>query len=166
MSGQPKWIAAWIATGLVIAQIILLIILGAGDIRCLRYLGWVLWILAAFFGWWPIYLFKKRGGVARGDSYVKTTQLVDSGLYAIVRHPQFVAWLLMSVAVALVSQHLVVMVMGAAAFVLSCLDFRRVDAANIEKFGEDYRRYMETVPGWNFVAGAWRWAIRRLNARP
>jgi protein-S-isoprenylcysteine O-methyltransferase Ste14 len=97
---------------------------------------------------------------------VKTTKLVDSGLYAIVRHPQFVAWPLMSVAVALISQHPVVIVVGAAAFVFSSLDFRHVDARNVEKFGEEYRRYMDRVPGWNFVAGVWRWAIRKINTRP
>ncbi len=62
--------------------------------------------------------------------------------------------------------HLVVTVMGVAAFVLSSLDFRRVDARNVEKFGGEYRPYMDRVPGWNFVAGLWRWAVRTINARP
>jgi protein-S-isoprenylcysteine O-methyltransferase Ste14 len=122
--------------------------------------------VAAVFGWWPIYEFKRRGGVAPGDSYVKTTQLVDSGLYSIIRHPQFVAWPLMSVAVPLICQHPVVIAMGVASFVLSCLDFRHIEARNIEKFGEEYRRYMDRVPGWNFVAGLWRWTIRKINPRP
>jgi protein-S-isoprenylcysteine O-methyltransferase Ste14 len=164
---QPsKWIASWIASFLVIGQIVLLIVLGAGEISWLRYVGFLLWALAAVFGWLPIYQFKKRGGVAEGDSYVKTTRLVDTGLYAIVRHPQFVAWPIMSVAVALVSQHPVVILMGAAAFVSSCLDFNKVEARNIDKFGEEYRRYMERVPGWNFVAGLWRWVSRKTAARP
>jgi protein-S-isoprenylcysteine O-methyltransferase Ste14 len=163
---EPRWTAAWVATGLIIAQIVLLVVLGGGQIGWLRALGWALWILAAIFGWWPIYEFKSRGGVARGDSYVMTTRLVDSGPYAIVRHPQFVAWPLMSVAVALISQQPVVIAMGAAALVLSSLDFRREDTRNLEKFGEEYRKYMERVPGWNFVAGVWRWAVRRLSTRP
>ncbi len=101
--------------------------------------------------------------MARGESYIKTTRLVDTGLYAIVRHPQFVAWPIMSLAVALVSQRPVVVAMGAAAFVLACMDFRQVDARNLAKFGEEYRLYMERVPGWNFIAGLWRWVNRRMR---
>ena len=98
---------------------------------------------------------------------METTRLVDTGLYAIVRHPQFVAWPLMCLAVALVSQHPVVIGLGAAGFVLSCVGFHRADEQGIEQFGDEYRAYMERVPAWNFVAGCWRWARRRLSsARP
>jgi protein-S-isoprenylcysteine O-methyltransferase Ste14 len=161
---QPRWIASWLATGLVIGQIVLLIVLGGGDVAWLRYAGFSLWAVSAVFGWLPIIHFKKHGGVARGDSYVKTTRLVDTGLYAIVRHPQFIAWPLMAVAVALVSQHPVVIGMGVVAFAMACVDFRAVDARNVDKFGDEYREYMERVPGWNFVAGLWRW-MRRLRER-
>ena len=161
MAEELRWTASWIATGLTMLQIVLLIVLDAGDIVWLRYVGFALWALAAVFGWLPIFQFKRSGGVAKGDSYIKTTRLVDTGLYAIVRHPQFVAWPLMSVAVALVSQHMLVVAIGAVAFVLASLDFRKVDARNIEKFGEDYRAYMARVPGWNFVLGAWLWVRRR-----
>jgi protein-S-isoprenylcysteine O-methyltransferase Ste14 len=163
VSQAPRWIAAWIATGLVIGEIVLLVVFGAGDLAWLRYVGFAIWTLAAVFGWVPIFQFRRRGGVARGDSYVKTTRLVDTGLYAIVRHPQFVAWPLMSVAVALVSQHPVVIAMGAVAGVVACLDFRWVDEQEIEKFGDEYRDYMRRVPGWNFIAGFWRWARRHKS---
>jgi protein-S-isoprenylcysteine O-methyltransferase Ste14 len=164
MSDEPNWTASWIATGLTIGQIVLLIVFGEGDIAWLRYAGFALWALAAVLGWVPVYQFKRRGGVAEGESYMKTTRLVDTGLYAIVRHPQYVAWPLMSVAVALVSQHPVVAVMGAVGFVLACLDFRKVDARNIDKFGEEYREYMERVPGWNLIVGLWRWVSGKSGA--
>ena len=157
---QPKWIASWLATGLVIGQIVLLIVLGGGEIRWLRYAGFTLWVIAAVLAWVPVFQFRRHGGVAPGNSYVKTTRLVDTGLYAVVRHPQFLAWPLMAIAVALVSQHLVVIAMGAVAFVLACVDFRAVDARNVAKFGEEYRQYQERVPGWNVVAGLWRWMRR------
>jgi protein-S-isoprenylcysteine O-methyltransferase Ste14 len=163
---KHSWLATWLATGFLIGQIGLLIVYGGGDIAWLRYAGFALWGLSAIFGWVPIFQFRRRGGVAKGSSYMNTTRLVDTGLYAIIRHPQFVAWPLMSVAVALVSQHPAVIAMGVAAFALSCLDFRRVDMRNIEKFGDEYREYMQRVPAWNFVAGTWRWAIQRFNARP
>ena len=164
MSEESQWTASWIATGLTIGQIILMIVLGGAEIAWLRYVGFVLWALAAVFGWLPIYEFKRRGGVAKGDSYIKTTRLVDTGLYSIVRHPQFVAWPLMNVAVALVSQHPLVVIVGAVAFALSLVDFRKVDARNIEKFGDDYREYMGRVPGWNFVVGLSRWGRHKTSS--
>lgn len=163
VSRAPGWIAAWLATGLVISQIVLLVVLDAGDLAWLRCVGFALWALAALFGWLPIWQFKKSGGVARGASYVETTRLVDTGLYAIIRHPQFVAWPLMCVAVTLVSQHPAVVGLGAAGFVLSCVGFRRADEQGIEKFGDQYRAYMERVPGWNLVAGLWRWTRRQVG---
>lgn len=163
-SKKPMWVASWVAAALLIAQIVLLVVLGGGDIDWFRYTGFGLWTVAAVFGWVPIYQFKKRGGVAKGDSYVRTTRIVDTGLYALIRHPQFAAWPLMSVALALISQHPLVIAMGAAAFVLACLDFRKVDARNISKFGEEYRDYMERVPGWNIVAGMWRWVRRKARS--
>lgn len=47
--------------------------------------------------------------------------------------------------------------------VLFCKDFREVDSSDIAKFGDAYRDYMERVPGWNPVAGVWRW-IREKTA--
>lgn len=159
-SGSRKWVASWIATALTIGQLILLFVFGSGDIAWLRYAGFVLWAVSAVFGWLPIIQFKRQGGVAKGDSYMKTTRLVDTGLYGIVRHPQFIAWPILAVAVSLVSQHPVVIVMGAGVIAMSALDFRAVDQLDIEKFGDEYREYMERVPGWNPVAGLWR-RIRR-----
>ena len=57
----------------------------------LQWLGWGIWVLSVIFGIAPIFILRSRGGVAKGQSYVKTTQLVDTSLYAIVRHPQFLS---------------------------------------------------------------------------
>jgi len=46
---------------------------------------------------------KAKGGVAKGKSYIETTRLVDSSLYAIVRHPQYVAGMLFNLAMMLVA---------------------------------------------------------------
>jgi protein-S-isoprenylcysteine O-methyltransferase Ste14 len=171
MTGDPtgipadrRWLASWLATGLVVGQIIHLIVLDGGRIAWLRYAGFALWTVAVVFGILPIFQFKRQGGVAHGDSYIETTRLVDTGLYSIVRHPQFVAWPLTAAAVALVSQHPVVATMGGAAILLAAVDYRAVDALDVAKFGDDYRRYQERVPGWNFAAGAWRRLRRRVIA--
>jgi len=106
---------------------------------------------------------RRKGGVPQGESYVKTTRLVDSGIYAIVRHPQGgVAWLLINMGVMLVAQHWLIAVLGLASMPLVYLDAIKADQYAIEKFGDDYRRYMEKVPRVNFISGILRLIQRRV----
>ena len=51
-------------------------------------LGWVVWAIGMVLVMAPIILFPRRGGVPRRKSFVHTTRLVDTGIYAVVRHPQ------------------------------------------------------------------------------
>jgi protein-S-isoprenylcysteine O-methyltransferase Ste14 len=103
----------------------------------------------------PIITFRRKGGVPKGESYIKTTALVDTGIYAIVRHPQGgTAWLLINLGVMLIAQHWTSVVLGLASMGLAYVDTFKADQGCIEKFGDAYRRYMEErVPRVNFVAG-------------
>ena len=125
-------------------------------IDVLAYTGWIIWVLSIIFGILPIYTFRKRGGVAKGQSYMKTTKLVDTGVYSIVRHPQYLAGLLLIIALMLVTQHWLSITAGAIAFVTFYIDTLRVDADCIEKFGDDYKHYMERVPKLNFLLGIYK----------
>jgi len=37
--------------------------------------------------------FRKKGGAPKGKSIVQTTVLVDSGVYAVLRHPQYLGFM-------------------------------------------------------------------------
>ena len=119
----------------------------------LQWLGWFIWVLSVIFGIAPIFILRSRGGVAKGQSYVKTTQLVDSSLYAIVRHPQYLAGMLFSLAMMLLAQHWVVILIGVVSMALFYIDTQAADQEGIEKFGEVYREYMQRVPQVNFLLG-------------
>jgi protein-S-isoprenylcysteine O-methyltransferase Ste14 len=165
MRGE-RWRKYWASTAgsfLIVAQVVLWIVWGFGDIGWLRVAGIVLWWAGVVFAWVPIFQLKRRGGVAKGESYVRTTTLVDTGIYAIVRHPQFISWPLFSVALMLMVQRWAVVALGAVSMVLVYKDFRDADASGIEKFGDAYRDYMRREPGWNLFAGVWRWARRKLS---
>ena len=127
----------------------------------LAYIGWFLWALSIIFGIVPMIEFRRKGGVAKGESYMRTTRLVDTGLYSIVRHPQYLAGLLLIIALMLLSQHWLSVLAGAVAFVAFYLDTLRADSPMIEKFGDEYREYMRRVPRLNFVLGI----ARRLGRR-
>ena len=82
---------------LFISQIIVGIYLlsAVSQIEILAYIGVGLYVFSGLvFGWLPVIEFRKKGRVRKGRSYIHTTKLVDTGIYSIVRHPQFVTFIL------------------------------------------------------------------------
>jgi protein-S-isoprenylcysteine O-methyltransferase Ste14 len=51
--------------------------------------GWVFWAGGMVLVMAPIIQFPRKGGVPRGKSFPNTTRLVTTGIYAVVRHPQY-----------------------------------------------------------------------------
>jgi len=58
----------------------------------------------------------------------------------------------------LISQSWIIAAMGVVVISLSYVDILMADKYEIEKFGDDYKRYMERVPRINFLLGIIRWA--------
>lgn len=146
--------AIYVASILFVAQYYLaFFVYKMPGLKVLHWVGWGIWVISLIFGIAPIFIFRNRGGVTKGDSYVKTTQLVDSSLYAIVRHPQYVAGMLFNLALMLLAQHWVVILVGVVCMLLFYIDIPAADQEGIEKFGEAYRQYMERVPQVNFLLG-------------
>lgn len=139
-----------------IAQLILIFVFGfynEAGFDWVMYTGWVIWIISAIFGWIPIFILKRRGGVDSGKSYVHTTKLVRSGIYAIIRHPQYTAGLSLSIALMLISQTWLVAGFGIVAIMFLYIDIIMTDRYEIKKFGEEYESYMKQVPRANFLLG-------------
>ena len=117
-----------IAGVLTVAQIVLAFFLYQPGSEALEWAGWICLWTSAIFGWLPIITFRRKGGVAKGESYIKTTVLVDTGIYAIVRHPQNgTAWLLINLGVMLITKHWSSVVLGVLAMVLAYLDLMQAD---------------------------------------
>jgi len=156
--------AVWVP--LIITQVVLAFALPQSGSPTLRWVGVVVWWTSAFFGWAPMIVLRRRGGVPKGKSYVHTTQLVDSGLYAVVRHPQMgTAGLLLSLGLMLFTQDWISVALGLPAMALLYLDLFLADQRLIEKFGSAYRDYMQRVPRVNFVAGLLRLTCTRKAGR-
>jgi protein-S-isoprenylcysteine O-methyltransferase Ste14 len=150
----------YILTLLIIAQITFFIIhFNHGKIPVLEIIGADFWIISAILGWLPIYIFKKKGGVSKGQSYVKTTRLVDTSIYSIVRHPQYLAGIFLSLAFILISQHWLVLILGIPIIIILYVGGFEGDSSGIEKFGEEYKEYMKKVPRFNIILGI----IRKLS---
>jgi protein-S-isoprenylcysteine O-methyltransferase Ste14 len=143
-----------IATVLTISQIILVFFLDEHSSVTLQWVGWICLWTAGIFGTLPILTFRRKGGVPEGSSYINTTILVDTGIYAISRHPQVgTAWLLINLGVMLVTWQWTSVVLGLLSMVLVYADTLKADQYCIEKFGGGYKDYMGRVPRVNFLAG-------------
>lgn len=163
LDGLHPHLLAWIWSALLILQMMLaFFVFRDPKIHALRVAGWVIWILGTVFAILPIFTLRTRGGVPEGKSYMETNALVDTGIYAIARHPQGgTAGILLSLALALIGQHWLLLILAAVGMVLLYIDTFKADEACIEKFGQEYVHYMQRVPSVNFVAG-----IIRLLVHP
>ena len=147
---------------LFIAQIVVGIYLlsEVSQIDVLAYAGVGLYCFSGIvFGALPVFEFRKKGGVKKGQSYIHTTKLVDTGIYSVVRHPQYITFILFAVAGILLFQHWIVILLALPIIPLTYIDLIKADNDAIEKFGEDYKTYMKSVPRANFLLGI----IRRFK---
>ena len=123
----------------------------------LTIIGWVVWVFGMVLVMAPIIMFPRRGGVSKGKSFVHTTQLVDTGIYAIVRHPQYTGGIYAIFLTTLLwYPHWLFGVLGAIGTAVIYMSCREEDQRLIEKFGDDYAVYMKRVPGMNVFLGLFR----------
>ncbi len=130
-------------------------------VKAIQWIGWAVWILSLFFAFAPMVILRKAGGVPKGKTYIHTTKFVGTSLYAVCRHPQYIGGMLFNLALMLLAQHWLIVVIGLVSAALIYLDIREADEQGIEKFGDEYRLYMQRVPRANFILGL----IRLLKVR-
>lgn len=128
----------------------------------LTVIGCIIWAFGMVLVMAPIVLFPRRGGVPKGKSFVYTTRLVDTGIYAIVRHPQYTGGIYaIFLATLLLYPHWLFAILGAIGIVFLYLSSREEDKRLVGKFGDDYTSYMQRVPGMNIFLGIVRlWRSR------
>jgi len=124
-------------------------------------IGWGFIFLSGIFGMLPIFTFLIKGRVKKGKSYMYTTKIVTRGIYSILRHPQYMAGVLINIGIILISQHWLIIIIGVGAIVLNYFDALRADQNLILKFGKEYSDHMEKVPRLNFISGIIRLLKRR-----
>jgi protein-S-isoprenylcysteine O-methyltransferase Ste14 len=155
-------VTATFSSILFLSQIIIGIYLlsEVSQIDVLAYAGVGLYCFSGIvFGALPVFEFRKKGGVQKGQSYIHTTKLVNTGIYSIVRHPQYITYIMWAFSGMLLFQHWIVILLGVPIIPLTYVDLIRADRACTARFGEDYRVYMNTVPRANFLLGI----IRRFR---
>ena len=119
--------------------------------------GGVVWGFGMVLVMAPIIMFPRRGGVPKGKSFVSTTRLVDTGIYAIVRHPQYTGGIYaLFLTTLLLYPHWLFGLLGAIGTLSLYISCKWEDQRLIEKFGDEYIKYMQRVPRMNVFAGLMR----------
>jgi protein-S-isoprenylcysteine O-methyltransferase Ste14 len=118
--------------------------------------GWVLLAFGLTLIFLAGYEFRIKGEAPKGESIVKTTVLVDTGVYAVVRHPQYLGFIAIVFALVLMSQHWLSAFSAVFGSALFYVDILREEQMSVEKFGNEYKRYMARVPRMNLIIGLMR----------
>jgi hypothetical protein len=151
---------------LMLAQIIVGIAYGTfmGPYLGLRiplYIGWAIIPIGIFFMVSPGIYFPKKGRPQEGKTTMDTTALVDIGTFSIVRHPMSSGGVMLMSASIMISQHWLSVFVGIPIAVWLYTEYLpKEEKGLLIRFGDDYRRYMEKVPGLNPIVGL----IRLLRA--
>lgn len=138
------------------ATIVASVLAGPGPVRGLRLLGGLLGMVSLPLAFWPFLTLHRHGRPAAGESYMATTAVVERGLYRVVRHPQYLAYLLFMAAFALLAQSRPVTVLAAVSALLLHLTTLAEERECAARFGTAYRAYLGRVPRYNVVAGLLR----------
>jgi len=85
-----------------------------------------------------------------------TKQVVDSGIYGIVRHPTYIGYMICAVGLAMIAQHWAAIALGAAIVPYTAYAVLQEERENLSRFGDEYRAYMDRVPRFNLIAGLLR----------
>jgi protein-S-isoprenylcysteine O-methyltransferase Ste14 len=149
-------VPATFSSVLFISQIIigLYLLQDLSQIEIVAYAGVGLYFFSGIvFGLLPVFEFRKKGGVKKEQSYIHTTKLVDTGIYSVVRHPQYITFIMFAISGMLLFQHWIVILLGVPVIPFTYVDLLKADEDAILKFGDDYKAYMKKVPRANFLLG-------------
>ena len=108
--------------------------------------GWVIFVFGALFFVLSVINLRIKG----------VSKIVDTGVYSIVRHPMYLGAMVMFLSHIFLGQNWVVVIGGVVAIVCCYLIILPGDERNMEKFGDDYKPYMQRVPRMNLLLGIFR----------
>jgi protein-S-isoprenylcysteine O-methyltransferase Ste14 len=112
---------------------------------------------------WATHLHRKRGGLKGTD---ETIILYREGPYSVMRHPMALMFMVWFTFLPIVGSEFVrFTLLSVVAIILINIHFYHTayveEEVNLKKWGDEYRKYLEEVPRFNFVKGLWNLRKRR-----
>lgn len=136
-------------TILLIAQIILgLFFYNWAGIYLFTDIGWIFIIISIIMIFQSYLDFK---GAKKTDHQNK--KLVDSGMFAIIRHPMYLSFIIMTIGIIFISQYWLVIVVGLMRIIMLYYIILEEEKIDLDRFGLNYKDYQKKVPRLNFIKG-------------
>jgi protein-S-isoprenylcysteine O-methyltransferase Ste14 len=153
MKQKTKETLGYIVNGLSIALFIYLVFTldVPNFLRPLRYFGWILLGFGIGLVVLSIVALVSNQG----------TGLIGWGVYGLVRHPMYLGAMLCFLSYFFFHPHWLILLISFANIAVVYWFILQGDQQNITRFGDAYRRYMETVPRINLLAGI----LRRMRSK-
>lgn len=158
-------LTAWLGFGFAVVTILLALRLPGGAPTWAHGLGAAFLLASAPLIFLPFLQLPRYGRVERGRSYMETTALAERGLYAVVRHPQYLGYVLLTAGFALRAPRPVVVAAAVAAITGFVLQAREEDRDLRQRFGSAWESWARDVPAFDLPAGLLRLARRRKGGR-
>jgi protein-S-isoprenylcysteine O-methyltransferase Ste14 len=168
-SARPPAAGCWIATATFVVLVVATQVVDSAPAPLMRGVSFTLLGLGAVFGGLPLVQLRRHGGAPPGRSCMATTTVAQRGLYAIVRHPQYLGCDFLAWGLAASAPHWGTILPAIVVTVAFSRQARAEERYLIEKFGDDYRAYRRTVPRFGLLTGLLRWGRRTRRdgqARP
>lgn len=153
MTNLRENILLYLAALLTLSTIMLSEVLDKQSYGPIRYLAPVFGVIGLCLAFWPMFTLRRYGRAKPGESYMQATAVVDHGLYAVVRHPQYLGYMCLNVTFILISPHWLIILVGSLAMMLIYLYALQEEKRLIKKFGKAYQEYIGRVPGFNIIRG-------------
>lgn len=116
------------------------------SLRPLRYSGWILLGFGIGLVVLSIVAFVRNQGAG----------LIERGIYGIVRHPMYLGAMMCFLSYFFFHPHWLILLISSANIAIIYRFILQGEQQNITKFEDAYKRYMETVPRINLLAGIFR----------
>ena len=153
---KPSSLFAWLASLATVSAMLVNLFLPRGDNSTLRGAGVLVVVLASVFIFAPFFLLRKHGGTEDGKTYMQTNTVVDQGLYALIRHPQYLGYVLLAGGFTLLSQHRLAFPLAVTAAACFYIQAVQEERHCLHRLGEPYEEYLQRVPRFNIVLGVVR----------
>lgn len=112
----------------------------------------------------PFFTLPKYGRVQSGDSFYQTNQVVERGVYALVRHPQYLGYALVNVGLSALNWSWATAVLAALASLFFYLQSIQEEKFCHQQMGTAYAIYCQRVPRFNLLLGIFRYFSQKRAA--
>jgi protein-S-isoprenylcysteine O-methyltransferase Ste14 len=157
---RKEWLAsAFLGIAFIIQLLLSVLAYNSLNRKIILSLGWIL-LACSLIVFLSSNILQKKGGIPEGKHYAQTSQLVDSGIYGVIRHPIYFSVILLSLGLAGISQHWVSALASVPIIIAMYWWMVLEEKMTLVRLGEAYETYMQQVPRINLLLGIYR-RIRR-----